>query len=1453
MKYLKKALSLFLCLLMCITGPLISNALADGYGGNVSSGLTPTDGGDGGPPCIPCKICPDRTYGSADHRVYFYNGSEYLQETDLSLPGVMPIRIQRTYNSQATFDSPLGYGWDFSFNERLRTYDDNSVVIRKLTGIKLYFVFTGGRYVCEESPHLILLQNSDGSFVFYSSPIGIRLHYDRDGRLVRKQDINGNSLRMFYSDDIKSLIGISPNSIAPDTPMIVSNNHQLQRVEQWNSNDVFTGRSVDFSYDDSSGRLISITDSTGRTIHYQHDASGNLIRVDYPEELFESYQYTDSNDPHNMTNNLRGYGTNAPVLLVSREYDQEDRLVREERAGGILNIDYTIPLQKTKVSKTIVDSQGTTLPGRNTYYEFTADGFLLKTTDEQKSIEFVRDSRNNIIERILWKNTGSAQYPTLAKETSTNFIFDDDNLVTRSSIEIGNGEQIITKAFYDNGALKEKQVYSTSSPDIVHHDFFEYNYIGNIHTTIASIKTLVNKTPTPIYNSVAFEYDDTGQPLTVTFENGDRFTTEYENGLITNNDGITLSYDNRGQIVTSVDRNGNTTQYEYDNLGRITKIINALGAETILTYTGWQMTSIELGKDGEFPGQITNFVYDPYNRLLQSSVDLNGSPVRQTTYNYDSEGNVLSVTDQQGNSNRYSYDPWNRPLLVTDANENNSSYSYSFDGKLTSITNPFGNITSYAYDMQRRLTQITDSQGGITSFTLDKMGKATKVIDPEGREFTFGYDLVGRTIWQENQVTGRTLFSYDKRGRVNKIEYPDGLTKEYQYNRRSQLEQITLNGGTPDTTTLRYGYDNMGNLLWYADPAESVPLFTLSYDALNRLKTKTLNHISKTMQLDYTAQGQRQKLAILDNGTELFNYSYSYDNSGQLTALTESPLNNITNFSYDSRGFLTGKTYANEITAALSYSPSGQLTDLYYQKSDSTTINHYEYDFDNLDRIEAITDNHGTTTYSYDLLGRLKNVDYPDGSDLSDENYTYDLTGNRLTSTTPTTPPTTINWTYNDSGQLLAYNGHAINYDEKGRQISDTFDSETVSYSYDYLNRIDGASSTGMEATYSYDFANRRLKKTVNDSDTWFLYDGAKILAEFDNSGQLTRHYNSPPGSFDLLGITEGNNSYTSITNHLQAPQYVMNDGQTKIWQANYQSFGEALINNDVDNDTNPFILSQRFPGQYHDSETGQYYNWHRSYNPKTGRYTSPDPIGLAGGINLFEYVNGNPLSNIDPNGLIGKRWWAAGTGSIKVIGGGIALFVVATATVPVSAPAAGLAVLGGYVSMVVGGTEVLIAAAAPDESFDRDIKAMGTVEILLDPPKQVVFLVAVAAGTDCPKALATAQVVGMGLNIHSIATGDGLSALNTLQDNLGTVSDSISFLTDIEGTHDAIVQLIPSNQIPQIPLTPGKGNNVTLRFQRVTITPEFNYQEFLQRETLGRDFIFFNFPSKNGITINQY
>ncbi len=98
------------------------------------------------------------------------------------------------------------------------------------------------------------------------------------------------------------------------------------------------------------------------------------------------------------------------------------------------------------------------------------------------------------------------------------------------------------------------------------------------------------------------------------------------------------------------------------------------------------------------------------------------------------------------------------------------------------------------------------------------------------------------------------------------------------------------------------------------------------------------------------------------------------------------------------------------------------------------------------------------------------------------------------------------------------------------------------------------------------------------------------------------------------------------------------------VWLGHYSPFGQVTVDpaSTVGNNL-------RFAGQYNDAETGLHYNWHRYYDPITGRYLTPDPIGLDGGINLYVYAGNNPLRFVDPEGLLVEAVYVMSTGFFTV------------------------------------------------------------------------------------------------------------------------------------------------------------------------------------------------------------
>ena len=100
------------------------------------------------------------------------------------------------------------------------------------------------------------------------------------------------------------------------------------------------------------------------------------------------------------------------------------------------------------------------------------------------------------------------------------------------------------------------------------------------------------------------------------------------------------------------------------------------------------------------------------------------------------------------------------------------------------------------------------------------------------------------------------------------------------------------------------------------------------------------------------------------------------------------------------------------------------------------------------------------------------------------------------------------------------------------------------------------------------------------------------------------------------------------VTDHLGTPVLALNKAGETTWKARYEAFGKARIDH-----ASTAQINLRLPGQYFDAETGLHQNWNRDYAPGIGRYVQADPIGLAGGINVYGYAYGNPVAFYDPSG----------------------------------------------------------------------------------------------------------------------------------------------------------------------------------------------------------------------------
>jgi len=149
-------------------------------------------------------------------------------------------------------------------------------------------------------------------------------------------------------------------------------------------------------------------------------------------------------------------------------------------------------------------------------------------------------------------------------------------------------------------------------------------------------------------------------------------------------------------------------------------------------------------------------------------------------------------------------------------------------------------------------------------------------------------------------------------------------------------------------------------------------------------------------------------------------------------------------------------------------------------------------------------------------------------------------------------------------------------------------------------------------------------------------------MGEYDAAGNVIEEHvwlgDTPiamlAGPTAPTGMSAGNPYYV-FADQIDTPKALADGTGKVVWKWEGEGFGSIPPNEDVDGDGIKVSYNLRYPGQVYDRESGLFYNWFRYYDPTTGRYVSSDPIGLDGGsLSTYAYVNGNPISRLDPKGL---------------------------------------------------------------------------------------------------------------------------------------------------------------------------------------------------------------------------
>ena len=711
-------------------------------------------------------------------------------------------------------------------------------------------------------------------------------------------------------------------------------------------------------------------------------------------------------------------------------------------------------------------------------------------------------------------------------------------------------------------------------------------------------------------------------------------------------------YDAQGRLVAEQDALGAVTEYRYDEAGRLIALIPPEDQPTSYEYRNGFLHARYRGKakwtykrnaQGDITwlidpdGQSTYHEYDAQGRLLLIRYPDNSFH----RFVWNRLGQLLEETLPDGGRRQYAYDALGRRITAQDEFGAISRYQWDAVGRLLRTTSPTGASRTFSYNAYGQITAERDELDRVTRYEYaDDLHLVSRRINPDGSELKYRYDHAqlllteienesgdhyrldytpGGLIRQETGFDGRrTAYAYDLNGQLlEKTEFGDDgsqLVTGYSRDSAGRLLVKTL----PDGIKVDYRYDSLGRLV-SVDDGQDHPL-EFEYDAHDRLITEHQGW--GTLRYGYDACGQLQHLRLPDNSR----LKYHRAKGGALTAID---LNGSRLTSHQFEGGRERQRQQGLMLSEYAYDDQGRLQ-AHTVSQQQRPLYRREYAYAaNGNLLQVADSRHGQRRYQYDPLDRLTHVRH--ARDQDPENFTHDPTGNLLIHDRPGP------W-HLKGNHLLRHADRHYDHDAYGNLLRERRGNATTEYRYDSQHRLTGIRlPDGRETSYRYDAFGRRINKTIDGHTTTFFWQGDHLVAESSNTHY--RSYLYEPGSFRPLALLDGKGPKKACPfyyqlDHLGTPQELTDYSGEIVWSARYTAYGKIsqLKHGGGEQLEQPL----RFQGQYFDAESGLHYNRHRYYQPDSGRYLTPDPVKLAGGLNAYRYVP-NPTGWVDPLGLSGN------------------------------------------------------------------------------------------------------------------------------------------------------------------------------------------------------------------------
>ncbi|KPK45848.1 MAG: hypothetical protein AMK74_02195, partial [Nitrospira bacterium SM23_35] len=742
--------------------------------------------------------------GLVGETVRILNGNTIETRSDLQFPSPnhLGLVLVAFYNSRSDIIGSMGHGWSHTYEVSLdHAIDIESVAFVKIldnTGKGHYFMEgSAGEYsgAFGEKSHVVL--DAGEEYIWYRLD-GFRYGFSDTGQLLWIDDATGNRLQVAYdSSDRVKLVTDSASA----------------RVLTFNYNSYGLIDSV-------TGPVTSAVDD-GIWVMYGYDSNRNLTSVTYADNTGFDYSYSDSNDIHNLTEKK----DKAGHLINTWGYDDSDRAVSNfSRDGKGVDIEYSSNTQVDVIDAygkereyLLDDVSGRKRvsaiingPGGADAFPWTEDKTVSWIYDEDMNLLEVESAGGIISQYLDYDDRRNPGILTLALGTSVERTITytyhpgmNTPLTRTETSVLGSGVKETVWDYDDDydsipneaptallSRIVEKGYTKDRSGTVITYEYistFTYNSKGQILSIDGPL--------TGTCDATVFAYDtSTGDLLSI---------TRPLIGATTFSD-----YDAAGQIGSVTDVNGYVKSFAYDGRGRVTVITNNADSSTsTVDYNSAGLPDLKTDEDGV----TSSFEYDAiYGRLIYR-YDHEGNYI---AYVYDDQGNLIEKgyydsADTRTNRKRFLYQDTvhDMPGLLfkeINADDTYAQYGYDLEGNVVSVTDPNGNTTTYVYDDQNRLETVAQPGSVVTSYGYDIHGNIASVTDAEGHTTVYQYDDMGRLVSTTSSDTGTVTYVYDKAGNpINKTDAM-GITVEYEYDTLNRLTNVHFPDSSQDIT---YSYD----------------------------------------------------------------------------------------------------------------------------------------------------------------------------------------------------------------------------------------------------------------------------------------------------------------------------------------------------------------------------------------------------------------------------------------------------------------------------------------------------------------------------------------------------------------------------------------------------------------------------------------------------------------------